>query len=329
MQSLELIIIGAGPAGIAVAGEARRAGIAASAIAMIEQAPHHCASIRALYPPGKPVTVCYNGHAAHRDGLFHLHDCSKDALIAYLSGALHRAGVTPRYRERVCSLVPHPCDGTLALVTDRSSYRARAVVVAVGVLGRPRRPDYPLPASLRGRLHFDVTRTPITNADVLVVGGGDSAADYVDHLTELDNRVTLSYRGAALTRMQPARRAALIAAERRGAVDVWRRSSIRAVIDDRGRPAVRCDRGPVTSQRFEHIVYALGGTTPARLLRSLGVGHRRGVTTSVPGLYLAGDVIAGPGGASIAAAFDSSRRVVQRVCRERLGRSRRRRPRRA
>ena len=46
----ELIIIGAGPAGISMAAEARNAGIASEQILVLEKGPMHSWAIRKFYP---------------------------------------------------------------------------------------------------------------------------------------------------------------------------------------------------------------------------------------------------------------------------------------
>ena len=51
-------------------------------------------------------------------------------------------------------------------------YDTVVVVIAIGILGKPNKPDYRFPVTLKDRILFDVTRVPIANADVLVAEGG-------------------------------------------------------------------------------------------------------------------------------------------------------------
>src|SRR5690554_4977554 len=57
MESAEIVVIGAGPAGIAVGVEGARAGI--ERIVILEKAVHPCDTIVSLYREGKRVDAVY------------------------------------------------------------------------------------------------------------------------------------------------------------------------------------------------------------------------------------------------------------------------------
>lgn len=69
MRDLDLVIIGAGPAGIALAAEARHAEVAPERIVVLEKGESHSWTIRKLYPEGKPVTASYKGIEARCEGV--------------------------------------------------------------------------------------------------------------------------------------------------------------------------------------------------------------------------------------------------------------------
>lgn len=98
--------------------------------------------------------------------------------------------------------------------------------------------EYRLLPSLKERLLFDMTSYPIQNEDVLVVGGGDTAAEYVQYLHRQLNRVTLSYRQAQVSRLSKQNHDALFAMEERNEVEILRGSNIKQVEDEAGRPRV-------------------------------------------------------------------------------------------
>lgn len=58
-MGLDILIIGAGPAGISMAVEARAAGIPADRISIIERAHAHSFSVKKYYPENKLVTANY------------------------------------------------------------------------------------------------------------------------------------------------------------------------------------------------------------------------------------------------------------------------------
>jgi thioredoxin reductase (NADPH) len=193
------------------------------------------------------------------------------------------------------------------------------VVIAIGILGKPNKPDYPLPRTLRDRLLFDVTSRPLRDADVLVVGGGDSASEYVQYLVQRGNRVTLSYRRTEFTRMNDINRESLSALIRRGQVAPQLGSTIEKVTDEGGRVQVHY-RESFPTRTYDFVVYALGGSTPDNFLKTIGIAFngesphlQTGHETSVPGMFLVGDLSAGPKGGSIIWAFNSANTAMRRI----------------
>ncbi|MFQ5504444.1 MAG: NAD(P)-binding domain-containing protein, partial [Planctomycetota bacterium] len=214
--------------------------------------------------------------------------------------------------------VSHRDDGSFLVHTDKGFYPGRVCVIAIGILGKPNKPDYMLPGKLKNAIHFDITSVPIRDSEVLVVGGGDSASEYVQFLVQCENRVTLSYRRASFDRMTSLNREALLALEERGRVRILRSTNIEGVVDRQGRPEVRFQES-AEAESFDHLVYALGGSTPGNFLRQVGIdfeGNQPKVTegyeTNIPGLFLIGDLA--PDSGSIIIAFNTSRSAMQRIC---------------
>src|SRR3977135_2314749 len=111
-----------------------------------------------------------------------------------------------------------------------------------------------------------MTSLPIEKEDVLVVGGGDTAAEYVQYLRGQLNRVTLSYRQAQFTRLSKQNHDVLLAMEERNDVQILRGSNIKQVEDEAGRPRVVFNEPDFPTRTFERVIYALGGTTPVNCL---------------------------------------------------------------
>ncbi len=316
----DLLIIGAGPAGISMAVEACAAGIPHDKILLLEKAPEHSYTIKKYYPDNKLVTANYKGFEAVCTGVMCLADSSKHETVSYLDEAIRSHRFTVRYGETVHRIARDQAAQLFTVQTDKGSFEARVVVVAIGILGKPNKPEYQLPAKLKSRLLFDVTSTPIENSRVLVVGGGDSASEYCQYLAQSGNRVTLSYRRHEFSRMNRINRESLEALERQGGVEVLRGSDITAVKDEGGKPrVVFAEPGP-GERDYDYVVYALGGSTPKNFLKTIGIefdgdepvlldGHQ----TSVPGLFLIGDLSAGAKGGSIIWAFNSANRAMETI----------------
>ena len=320
----ELIIVGAGPGGIALAAEAQASGIDPVRTLVLEKGGTHNLAIRQFYPDQKLTTANYKGFAARCEGLLCIADMTKAETIGYFDQIIETYGLNLRYNSEVFAMSAIESDsGTLFRVESTSgTYESRVLAVAIGVLGRPNKPrEYTLPPSLKERLLFDITSHWMENEDVLVVGGGDAAAEYVELLHRQRNRVTSSYRRSDFTRLNERNHATLLAMEQRGEVTILRNSNIAQVIDDGGRPRVAFKEREYGWKRFDRVVYALGGTTPSNLLRMLGIEFNDegpifdpSGETNVRGLFLIGDLVVGRGGGSIILAFNSATRAMSRIC---------------
>ena len=319
---LDLVIVGAGPAGIALGAEAVAAGIPPSRLLILERGEAHSFSIRKFYPESKVVTANYKGQAAVCTGVLCLTDASKGETLTYLDRAIEDNGLVARYGEPVGAIRPR--DGFFLVETPSLTYRSKTCAVAIGILGRPRKPDWPIPSALRQRITFDITSVTLRGLDVLVVGGGDSASEYAQYLVQEGCRVVLSYRGNSFERMNDINRASLEALEEQGRVLVLLGTNVIRVESDAGRPRAHFAKdgeetpGP---ESFDHVVLALGGTTPENFLKTIGIDFdgavpvlRDGYETSIPGLFLVGDLTAGKTGGSIISAFNSASDAMRALC---------------
>jgi thioredoxin reductase (NADPH) len=321
----QMVIIGAGPAGISMAVEARNAGVTPEGLLVLEKAEEHSFTLKKYYPPDKLVTANYKGFEAVCTGVMCMPDLSKHETISYLDRSLVEHDVHVRYRETVHKLAKHEREQRFTVYTDRGEFETRVVVIAIGILGKPNKPDYPLPRTLKDRLLFDVTSVPLENADILIVGGGDSASEYCQYLSQRGNRVSLSYRKTDFSRMNDINRESLLALGKRGQVELLLGSTIARVADAQGRPEVTFTETSLGARRYDYIVYALGGSTPENFLKTIGIEFngaapqlKEAYETSVPGLFLVGDLSAGPKGGSIIWAFNSANTAMRKICREYL-----------
>jgi thioredoxin reductase (NADPH) len=248
---------------------------------------------------------------------------TKPETIAYFDRVIAEHGVRVQYGAEVYAmrrLGRAPGAGFL-VESSRGSCEARVLAVAVGIFGRPTRPrEYILPPALKDRLLFDVSSAPGGDEDVLVVGGGDTAAEYVECLHRAGNRATLSYRRSEFNRLNDRNREMVLALERRRAIRILRESNILRVENEAGRPRVVFTEAAYLPCVFDRVVYALGGTTPTNFLRMLGIGFDdRGPVvdeageTDVPGLFLLGDLVVGRAGGSINTAFNSAVYTMRRL----------------
>lgn len=317
---MDLLIVGAGPAGIALAAEARAMGVPAGRIVILEKAEAHSWIIRKYYPAKKPVLANYKGIEARCQGVLCIPDLTREETLSYLDRAIRDSEVAVHYLEEVHGIAGES-DGRLRVESGSGVYRARVVVIAIGILGRPQRPSYPIPREVSRKVHFDVTSEEMRNEDVLVVGGGDTASEYCQFLVQERNRVTLSYRGKDLTRPNPINRESVLALERQGRLKILLDSNISSLEAAGEKIRVRFNETGIAPLEVDRLIYALGGTTPENFLKSVGIafdGPSPRLTssfgTSVPGLFLAGDLTVGKKGGSIILAFNRSAATMRQIC---------------
>ena len=152
------------------------------------------------------------------------------------------------------------------------------------------------------------------------MGGGDTAAEYCQFLVQQGNRVTLSYRRQEFARLNPVNLESLMALETRAQVRIIRGSNVGALEDDGGRPRAVFQEAEHAAETFDRVVYALGGTTPLNFLKAVGIKFEgevpiltQGYETSLPGLYLIGDLSAGKKGGSINLAFNMAAEAMRSI----------------
>ncbi len=316
---LDCLIVGAGPAGIAAAYEARRRGIENQRVLILEKSDQLAYNVRAKYPDEKMVLTNYKGQLATCLGDVCIHDMTKSAFLTYLEDVLKQSNVPVRFNESVVS-VRRLRNGQLQVITNRDSYLATSVFVALGTMGTPRKLSIKYSDEVAVKLIHDLQELQPSDQSVLVIGGGDSASEFCQYLTARGVQVQLSYRQAEFTSMSEVNREKLLAliAERKvtfypasEAVSVEVKDSSVEVTFTTGARAL-CDK----------VVLALGFESPKNLLASLKIEMScdEGVTfceSSHEGMYFIGDLAQKKGG-SINLAFNSAYEAISEACRNQL-----------
>ena len=319
----DIIIIGAGPAGLSMAVEARTNGIPADKLMVLEKGEQHSWSIRTFYPEAKLVEANYKGKPGVCKGVLCIPDLSKGETLSYLDQAIEDHQLDVRYKESVTAITPLE-GGGFEIRSNQTTYQSRVCAIAIGVLGKPNKPDYKIPPKARKRVHYDVTSEEYADQHMLVVGGGDSASEYAQYLVQCGNKVSFSYRREDFERMTPLNRQSLLALEERGEVKILRGSNISGVVEENALPVVQFVEDKYQDQSFDHIIYALGGTTPVNFLLEIGIEFdgklpvvTEGYQTSIPALYLIGDL--SPASGSIILAFNTAHDAMLDICKSHLG----------
>lgn len=323
----EILIIGAGPGGISLGAEARNFGVSKEKILIIEKSAEHSFTIKKYYPDKKLVTANYKGFTPVCTGVMCLTDSSKHETISYLDMAINDNELNVHYNESVYKIDKIERDGSFKIYTDKNIYESRVVAIAVGILGKPNKPEYKIPVELKEKAIFDLTTFEIKNSKVLVVGGGDSASEYCQFLSDEieNNEVYLSYRKNEFSRMNDINKQSLLTLAENKRVNLLLNSNINSITADDNKPVANFNEEIFGSKKFDYIVYALGGSTPENFLKTIGIEFngpepilKEGYETNIGGLFLIGDLSAGQKGGSIIWAFNSANTAMQKICKKYL-----------
>jgi thioredoxin reductase (NADPH) len=186
LQRLDLLIIGAGPAGLSAADAAAREGLD---YLVIEKGL--IANTVYGYPRGLTVFSTVN-ELEMREG--ELKPCrekpTREELLSYYTRFALAQNLRINTEEEVKQIRPLS-GGGFRIHTASKNYFAMRILVCTGAMARPRRLNVP-GESLRKVFHRFVDPFPYVRKDVLVVGGGNSAAEAALFLAENGARATLA-----------------------------------------------------------------------------------------------------------------------------------------
>lgn len=183
MNAGEVVVVGAGPSGLAAAATLKRAGITP---VVLDRADRIGAAWRGRYDrlhlhtvrwlsglPGYPIPRRYGRWV------------SRDAFVEYLEQYADRHGIEPRLETAVERIERR--NGGWRLSTARGPLDADVAVVATGFTNVPSLPAWPgAPTFTRELVHSSAYRNaePYRGRDVLVVGSGNSGAEIAVELAE-------------------------------------------------------------------------------------------------------------------------------------------------
>lgn len=291
----QLAIIGAGPAGIATAIESYVLGM--RDIVLLEKDENHNATIRKFYKDNKRVDKDWKGQKVELDGTIYFMDGTKESTLDFFDQLLDNEAVELRTHTEVQKIVE--IEGGFEVFIAGGSIKASYVVVTIGRMGKPNKPDYKIPPSIKNQIHFTLDGCS-QGEKVMVVGGGDSAIEYAVELCER-NEVSICYRRGTFRRANPTNQADIEKAVANGSVRPLLNTEITELESESGKVKVMYSDG--TSELYDRLVYAIGGTTPSGFLQSSGIReedgkpvHDENYQTNVEGLFVAGDITQESGG---------------------------------
>ena len=321
---LDLLIIGAGPAGLSAAEVAGREGLS---YLVVEKGT--IANTIRHYPVGRTMFSTPNEVEMREGALKPVHEKpSREELLSHYIHFVLDNDLHINTGERV-DAVSGDVENGFVVHTDCNEYRARRVLFAIGAMDHPRHLNVP-GEDLPKVHHRFVDPYPYVRKEALVVGGGNSAAEAALFLSEEGARTTLAIWREDWENRDP----------KAGAMKHWVRTPLEAEIEA-GRLTVilykqideirekevtlTTETGELTTIANDVVFVLTGADADLTLLKTLGVETESGKLTEVPvydpetfetnvrGVYVAGHFTHAR---HIKAAIDVPRRIVPLIAQQ-------------
>jgi thioredoxin reductase (NADPH) len=256
---LDLVIVGAGPAGFAASLTALAAGMR---FVTLEQESLGGAVFQ--YPRGKLVMTA--PASVPLVGKVNFRQTSKEELLQFWKEVEGKTGLKINYKERVEDIT-RESEG-FVVKSARAQYRTRSVLLAIGRRGTPRKLNVP-GEELPKVVYRLIDPEQYAGQQVLVVGGGDSALEAAASIAESGSRgVVLSYRGDAFDRAKTRNRERVQTAANAGALQVLLKSNVKQI----EREAVAIEhQGRMLKVSNDAVIVSAGGVLPSDFLRRIGI----------------------------------------------------------
>lgn len=264
-EALDLAIVGAGPAGLACALEARRQGLR---FAVLDRENDWGGTV-AKYPRNKlvltqPVDLPIYGRIRKttltKEELITLWtDIAADQQLPFIGG-------------KTLDALQRDERGRLIVRCGDEQLVANNVCLAIGRRGTPRTLNVP-GEDLPKVAYSLIDATSFAARRILVVGGGDSAVETALALASTgDNRVTLSYRKASFFRLRARNAQKLDAAVLAGKLELCLESEVTAIHADRVDLSVKLNGSEeARSIPNDNVFVMIGGVAPFATLAAAGV----------------------------------------------------------
>ena len=255
----DVVIIGAGPSGIAAT---LRAAEKKLKFVTIEQ--DNLGGTVYSFPRSKVVMTSPVEIPLY--GKIKLYETSKTELIKLWEEILDKNKIKIKENEKVNEIVKY--ENYFKVITSKSEYFSKKVLLAIGRRGTPRKLG--VPGENSEKVYYRLLEPEqIHNKKILVVGGGDSAVESALLLAEEGNEVTLSYRSDSFKRIKPKNLKKIEDAIKLKYVNVLYNSTVKEILEDK----VIIDFHNGTSLELENdLVYVfIGGELPNKFLEKIGI----------------------------------------------------------
>lgn len=258
-STYDLIIVGAGPAGISASLTAKKYGLNFLTLDQDTLGGTVFSFPRSKIVMTSPMVLPLYGKVK-------LYDTSKTELLGLWQTVLAQNNITIRENTKVESIQP---EGThFRMLTNKGDeLKTQKVLLAIGRRGTPRKLD--IPGETLEKVAYRLLEPEnIHSKNVVVVGGGDSAIEAALSLAA-QNKVVLSYRSESFSRLKPKNREKLNESVSKGILEVKFKSNLVKIEPDKAVLKSE-DEGQLVLDNDLVYIFA-GGELPTQFLQKAGV----------------------------------------------------------
>lgn len=259
-ETLDLVIIGAGPAGISAALKAKEKNI--NAIVLEQDTLGGTVS---TFPRSKIVMTSPMNLPLY--GKARLFETKKSELLDIWINVIKKHDIKILEHSKVES-INNLADHFEVIDAKGNNYKTKKVLLAIGRRGTPRK------LGVKGELSEKVAYKMmepelLENKNIMVVGGGDSAIESALLVADKNN-VILSYRGDKFGRLKPKNGTAIATAVSQNKLKVMFESTIVEIKDDIVLLNVKDQAEPIAIKNDLVYIFA-GGELPTQFLQNIGI----------------------------------------------------------
>lgn len=256
----DVVIVGAGPAGISASLEATKRKLKFVALEQDSLGGTVFNFPRAKVVMTSPMDLPLYGKVK-------LTETSKSELLEIWNNVLSINHITINEQEKVEKI---ESQGNILIVqTAKNHYTTKSVLLAIGRRGSPRKLG--VPGEEKEKVAYRLLEPEmIHNQKILVVGGGDSAIESALLLADENNKVTLSYRSDSFARLKPKNDEKINNASRSGKVKVILKSEVTEILDNSVILKVADSVDPKVIENDLVYIFA-GGILPTKFLEEIGI----------------------------------------------------------
>jgi thioredoxin reductase len=256
----DLLIVGAGPAGIAGCLTAKKHGLK---FVLLDQ--DNLGGTVYTFPRKKIVMTSPMDLPLY--GKVKLFETSKTELLELWNTVLSRNSISVIENSKVEIISSE--NGNFKVSTQKGDeYTAARILLAIGRRGTPRKLN--VPGEMKEKVAYRLLEPEeISGKDIIVVGGGDSAVESALLLAD-NNHVILSYRSEAFNRIKPQNSMALNKAVAGGKLELLLSSNIMSIEDESVTISVGA-AGEIRQIPNDLVYVFAGGELPTQFLEKAGV----------------------------------------------------------